>query len=331
MLTDVFIRLIAAISLIILLNANDITTSSVVVSICTFLFLEITILIPKRKLADALIFVPFVVCLIFLIIRKPTNFPIYLAFLLLSLIFTYVSTILYEEVITYKQKLYKTRDDSVEIESLLKNKNKHLVLEQDQQIHLATLNERNRIAREIHDNVGHMLSRAILLLGAIKTMNSDENIMPQLEMLSNTLDESMEKMRNSVHDLRDDSIDLAKNFDDIIKELSNFQVSTELDFENNLPKEVKFSLIGILKEGVTNIIKHSKGDKVSIILHQNRSFCTLTISDNGELNSDIKKKIQSGVFEGIGLENIRQRANACNGDAYFYCNDGFTIFARLNF
>jgi signal transduction histidine kinase len=219
----------------------------------------------------------------------------------------------------------------VEIETLLKNKNKHLVLEQDQQIHLATLNERNRIAREIHDNVGHMLSRGILLLGAIKTMNSDENIKPQLEMLANTLDESMEKMRSSVHDLHDDSIDLNKNFGDIIKELSNFKVSTELDFENNLPKEVKFSLIGILKEGVTNIIKHSNGDSVSIILHQNRSFCTLSISDNGKVDSDIKKKIQSGVFEGIGLENIKQRANSCNGDAYFYCNDGFTVFARLNF
>ncbi len=331
MLTDVFIRLIAAISLIILLNAKDITTSSVVVSICIFLFLEITILIPKRKLADSLLFVPFLVCLIFLIINKPEDFLLNFAYLLISLVFTYISTILYQKVQDYKQQLYKTRDDSVEIENLLKNKNKHLVLEQDQQIHLATLNERNRIAREIHDNVGHMLSRGILLLGAIKTMNSDENIKPQLEMLANTLDESMEKMRSSVHDLHDDSIDLNKNFDDIIKELSNFKVSTELDFENNLPKEVKFSLIGILKEGVTNIIKHSNGDSVSIILHQNRSFCTLSISDNGKVDSDIKKKIQSGVFEGIGLENIKQRANSCNGDAYFYCNDGFTVFARLNF
>ena len=331
MLTDVFIRLIAAISLIILLNAKDITTSSVVVSICIFLFLEITILIPKRKLADSLLFVPFLVCLIFLIINKSEDFLLYFAYLLISLVFTYISTILYQKVQDYKQQLYKTRDDSVEIENLLKNKNKHLVLEQDQQIHLATLNERNRIAREIHDNVGHMLSRGILLLGAIKTMNSDENIKPQLEMLANTLDESMEKMRSSVHDLHDDSIDLNKNFEDIIKELSNFKVSTELDFENNLPKEVKFSLIGILKEGVTNIIKHSNGDSVSIILHQNRSFCTLSISDNGKVDSDIKKKIQSGVFEGIGLENIKQRANSCNGDAYFYCNDGFTVFARLNF
>jgi signal transduction histidine kinase len=331
MLTDVFIRLIAAISLIILLNANGITTSSVVVSICIFLFLEITVLIPKRKLADSLLFVPFLVCLIFLIINKPEDFLLNFAYLLISLVFTYISTLLYQKVLDYKQQLYKTRDDSVEIETLLKNKNKHLVLEQDQQIHLATLNERNRIAREIHDNVGHMLSRGILLLGAIKTMNSDENIKPQLEMLANTLDESMEKMRSSVHDLHDDSIDLNKNFGDIIKELSNFKVSTELDFENNLPKEVKFSLIGILKEGVTNIIKHSNGDSVSIILHQNRSFCTLSISDNGKVDSDIKKKIQSGVFEGIGLENIKQRANSCNGDAYFYCNDGFTVFARLNF
>ena len=47
---------------------------------------------------------------------------------------------------------------------------------QDTEIYLATLKERNRIAREIHDNVGHMLSRSILMVGALKTVNQAENL-----------------------------------------------------------------------------------------------------------------------------------------------------------
>ena len=45
---------------------------------------------------------------------------------------------------------------------------------QDYEIHLATLKERNRIAREIHDNVGHLLSRSLLQTGALQVMNHDK-------------------------------------------------------------------------------------------------------------------------------------------------------------
>lgn len=41
---------------------------------------------------------------------------------------------------------------------------------------LATLNERNRIAREIHDNVGHLLSRSLLQVGALQVVNRDETV-----------------------------------------------------------------------------------------------------------------------------------------------------------
>jgi signal transduction histidine kinase len=179
--------------------------------------------------------------------------------------------------------------------------------------------------------VGHLLSRAILLLGAISTVNKDEAIAPQLKMLSDTLDESMEKMRSSVHDLHDDSIDLEKNITEILNELKGFTVNTELDLDENLPTDVKLSIIGILKEAVTNIIKHSNGNIVSVILHQNFSFCTISITDNGTLSLKQKQKISIEDYDGIGLTNIRNRANSLGGEAYFYINDGFTVFARLPF
>ena len=126
-----------------------------------------------------------------------------------------------------KNVLHRTRDDSIELESMLREQNKRLLSDQDREVHLATLAERNRIARDIHDNVGHLLSRAILLLGAISTINKDKTLAPQLELLSDTLDESMAKMRSSVHDLHDDSIDLEKN----IREIGVYGELTERERE----------------------------------------------------------------------------------------------------
>ena len=330
MLFDVIIRLLAASGLTLIINANGITTGSVVMSICIFLLLEISLLFNHKWINLGLTTAPFILGLFALLAQRPWSLSnLFMLFTLAG--FSILSTILYNQMLEYQQKLHRTRDDSKELEDLLKNKNRRLLEEQDQQVHLATLSERNRIAREIHDNVGHLLSRAILLLGAISTVNKDEALEPQLKMLADTLDESMAKMRSSVHDLHDDSIDLKKNFEDIIGQLDGYTVNTELDLDNELQKNVKLTLIGILKEAVTNIVKHSNGDSVSIILHQNYSFCTLSVYDNGTIPADIKLKIGTESMDGIGLTNIKQRAESLGGDAYFYTNDGFTVFARLPF
>ena len=331
MLYDIIIRLLGAIGLTLLINTNGITTISVVMSVCVFLLMETSIIVNTKIIYSILTAVPFILTAGYLVVVGADNLLIQLALILILAGFTIMSILLYNKMTFYKHDLHRTRDDSIELEEMLKSKNKALLMEQDQQVHLATLAERNRIAREIHDNVGHLLSRGILLLGAIITVNKDETIAPQLKMLSDTLDESMEKMRSSVHDLHDDSIDLKKNIDEILGELKSFTVNTELDLDEALPTEVKLSIIGILKESVTNILKHSNGDSVAVILHQNNSFCTISITDNGTLTPEQKTKISTEGYDGIGLTNIKNRASSLGGEAYFYLNDGFTVFARLPF
>ena len=331
MLYDIIIRLLGALGLTLLINTNGITTISVVMSVCVFLLMEISVIVNTKIIYSILTAIPFLLTAGYLVGIGADSLLIQLALILILAGFTIMSILLFNKMTFYQHDLHRTRDDSIELEEMLKSKNKALLMEQDQQVHLATLAERNRIAREIHDNVGHLLSRGILLLGAIVTVNKDENIAPQLKMLSDTLDESMEKMRSSVHDLHDDSIDLKKNIDEILGELKNYTVNTELDLDEALPTEVKLSIIGILKESVTNILKHSNGDSVAVILHQNNSFCTISITDNGTLTPEQKTRISTEGYDGIGLTNIKNRASSLGGEAYFYLNDGFTVFARLPF
>jgi signal transduction histidine kinase len=77
--------------------------------------------------------------------------------------------------LTMQEKLHKKLnelvDDAREMSLKLERQNADLIEKQDNELYLATLNERNRIARDIHDNVGHLLSSAILQSGALMTIN----------------------------------------------------------------------------------------------------------------------------------------------------------------
>jgi nitrate/nitrite-specific signal transduction histidine kinase len=82
-------------------------------------------------------------------------------------------------------------DSAREMSFQLKKQNQDLIEKQDYELNLATVNERNRIAREIHDNVGHLLSSAILQSAALYTVTKDEKIREGLNSINNTLNEAM--------------------------------------------------------------------------------------------------------------------------------------------
>ena len=154
-------------------------------------------------------------------------------------------------------QLNKIRDDSYEKNLFLMDKNKHLIESQDQEVYVATLKERNRIAREIHDNVGHMLTRSILQMGALMTIYKEEPIHGQLESVKNNLDIAMNNIRESVHDLHDESIDLKASIEDLLNELrGNFACKLDYDISKTIDRKYKYAIIGIVREAVSNIIKH---------------------------------------------------------------------------
>jgi len=72
-----------------------------------------------------------------------------------------------------KNKILNLEDSYFELESKTITQKKQLLESQDNEVYYATLNERARISREIHDNVGHILSSSIIQLGAIKKINDD--------------------------------------------------------------------------------------------------------------------------------------------------------------
>ena len=253
-------------------------------------------------------------------------------YIILISILSVILCIYTEEKNAIKREYKKLRDDSSEKNTRLRSQNVELIQARDTEIHNAQLSERNRIAREIHDNVGHTLSRAILQMGALLAIHKEEPIHSELEGVRATLDDAMNSIRSSVHDLHDDSIDVKGSILQLADSLKGkYNVHMDIDIGDETPRTIKYAIIGITKEAVSNIIKHSTNSDVDIRLNEHPSMYQLIIYDynaNGKSEKSDTSKL-SGSEPGMGLENIRGRVEAVNGKLNITTDKGFKIFVSI--
>ena len=215
------------------------------------------------------------------------------------------------------------RDEITEKNMQLTTQNNRLAETHDNEIHIATLKERNRIAREIHDNVGHMLTRSLLQIGALQVINQDSSMKAPLSELKSTLDGAMTSIRTSVHDLHDNSIDLKKTISEIISAADKkFDVSLNYSASEHIDGDVKLCIAGVVKEGISNALKHSNGNKIRISIIEHPAFFQLFFEDNGSCSTI--------SHSGIGLKNMESRVSGIGGRITFTASEkGFHIFITL--
>ncbi len=223
-----------------------------------------------------------------------------------------------------QRDMIRMRDADTELNLALREKNKSLREKQDYEIYLATLRERNRIAREIHDNVGHMLSRSILQVGALGTVyKNEEALHEQLVGINDTLNQAMNSIRESVHDLHDDSVDLRQAVEEIMRTMQEkYTIRVDYDMSGAVPRNVKYCFITTIKEAMSNVVKHSDADSIEIVLREHPGFYQLFIGDNGTCKHEIAE-------DGIGLANMRERVAALDGTIHITHEKGFRIFISV--
>lgn len=261
----------------------------------------------------------------------PLN-PLLFCIVLLGMATAYYIQFIQERYDKLLSESHKIRDATTENNLILQYRNKALLEKQDYEIYNATLKERNRIAREIHDNVGHLLSRSILLTGVLKTVNKDSSCIELLDNLHSSLDTAMESIRESVHNLHDDSISLKDTVNTIINNFEFCKVSVIYDMGADVPREVKFAFIAILKEGLNNICKHSNATDASVLLREHPAMYQLVIKDNDTNASgiDINKYMHAiNASSGMGIANIYSRVNMLGGSLQIHTDNGFCIFITV--
>lgn len=245
---------------------------------------------------------------------------------------------------TLLHQFHCTRDDSQEKIFLQAEKNRALMEKQDSQIYAATLRERNRIAREIHDNVGHMLSRSILMIGAAKAINTQEALTPTLLHLDTSLNLAMDSIRQSVHDLHDDSVNLEDSIRSMIREFTFCPVKLSFDMSWEVPKEIKYCFLAITREAFSNIIRHSRATQAQVIMREHPALYQLCIEDNGGEDAFLKDRTPSKApaptarptdnnpglrARGMGLSNMEERVKSLGGNFQAIQEHGFKIFITI--
>lgn len=277
----------------------------------------------------------FVLMIVFLFIINAKHYDLpYFLFSILMVLAAVLLKIKTDKLNALQTDYNELRDTSSSYSQLLEDKNQSILKNQDYEINLATLNERNRISKEIHDNIGHLLSRAILQVGALLTITKEKPIHDELNSLKNSLSLGMDDIRNSIHNMHDESFDLYSQIEQVVKEFTFCKVDFEYDVVRPIPIKLRYCFIAITKEALANIMKHSNATKTNIIIREHPALYQLIIRDNGTISEQkkviISKFLESSEYrEGMGLRNIADRVKSFKGNLNISMDDGFKIFITI--
>jgi signal transduction histidine kinase len=188
----------------------------------------------------------------------------------------------------------------------------------------ATLQERNRIAREIHDGLGHTLAaQTIQINNALLFWQSNNDKALTFVKQSKQLGaEALLEIRRSLSVLRSNPLQ-GQSLDSVIQKLlTDFQQTTgiepscKIDLPLSLPTEVNTTLYRIVQESLTNIYKHAQATGVTVGLLCQAGMIHLSIEDNGFGFNPTQNTT------GFGLQGMRERTAALGGQFNLHSQPG---------
>ncbi|MBW4589957.1 sensor histidine kinase [Aetokthonos hydrillicola Thurmond2011] len=188
----------------------------------------------------------------------------------------------------------------------------------------ATLQERNRIAREIHDGLGHTLAAQTIQINnaLLFWQSNNDKALTFLKQAKQLGSEALLEIRRSVSVLRSNPLQGQTLESAIDKLLKDFQNTTGIKLESkihlplSLSTEANTTLYRIIQESLTNIYKHAHATTVIVELVPQVGMLELSIVDNGEGFNPIENTT------GFGLQGMRERAAALGGKFQLHSQPG---------
>ncbi|MDY4547686.1 MAG: histidine kinase [Collinsella sp.] len=212
-----------------------------------------------------------------------------------------------------QERMRRTRDELQERALALEARNRDLADRQDYEVELATLAERARIAREIHDNVGHQLTRASLQTEALRVVHANEpGVAADFADVKRTVDEALQLVRSSVHALNDNAANLSVQLERIVEGARSDggpQIELEVLAEH-APANVANCFTAVLREALSNTMRHACAQTVTVRCMEHPSFYQLIVTDDGAGGVQASSR---GTAEGMGLGSMRERVEALGG------------------
>jgi signal transduction histidine kinase len=181
--------------------------------------------------------------------------------------------------------------------------------------------ERTRLARDLHDGLGGLLSGLKLSLNNIKgNIFLSENNVDQFNKALGLLDVSMRELRRVAHNMMPEALTkfgLKEALHDFCSSIDNSKTEVKLRFygeEKRIDQKLEISLYRIVQELINNALKHANATEIAVLIVQEEQRIHLTVQDNGKgFDTEALK-----TSKGAGLPNIRSRVESLNGHLDVY-------------
>ena len=191
-------------------------------------------------------------------------------------------------------------------------------------------NERKRLARELHDTIGHALAGMAVGVDACITMidKNPQLAKAQLKVISKAIRKGMKDVRNSLNKMRPDFLQqyrLKEAIEKMKEEISNvtdlkINLNYQID-ETGFDTKIEDILFRVIQESITNSIRHGLATVVDIDIYKENNLLCLKIKDNG--------KGCKAINYGFGLKQMVERVSQIRGDINFYSENGFTTEIKI--
>ena len=184
--------------------------------------------------------------------------------------------------------------------------------------------QRQQFSQEetLHDQIGHTLSASIMQLEALQIITNEPVVEKKLEQVSGILQSGMNEIRSTIHNLYDDSFLLSQKMDEILHPLEKkAQVNYQNTISDEIPIGLKYDILTICKEMITNFMKYSNGNQLQLFLLEQNNYYTIQYKDNGNKTHNITP--------GMGLTMMKELVEKHKGVMTLQTTNGYDIFIRI--
>ena len=181
---------------------------------------------------------------------------------------------------------------------------------------MAVSEERNRLARDLHDSAKQEALAASFHLGTALTLFERDPVSSKSHLIEadNLVDSVRVELTDLIHELRPPSMD-GGNFDETINEYviewahqTGIEATLKVEGFIDLSLEIKQTIYRIMQEALANVTKHSSANRVDVTLRCGENSVEFCLSDDG-VGFDIQQQ-----HAGMGLDSMRERVESLKGD-----------------
>lgn len=246
------------------------------------------------------------------------------------LIFIFYTILLMRIQMSEKERILLLNEKLNHANEELQQANRQMEEYSRESIKNAETKERNRLAREIHDTLGHTLTGIITGLDACITLMdmAPEAVKEQLKVIADVARNGMTDVRRSVKALRPDALEKMELEKALVQMMEETKRASHIEIDycctaplTHFNKDEEEIIYRIVQESITNAIRHGKAGRIWIAISMEYNVINIWIKDNGIGCAHIEK--------GFGLHHMEERLGMLHGSLNCFVDNGFVLEASI--